>query len=342
MDQVNCSNEIALHRGTWVKLICGASNEDLPSITDLCAIYAAAGVHCVDVSADIAVATAAREGLQWAASNLGKNPWLMISVSDGKDIHFRKAYFDPKKCPEKCSKPCLKVCPADAISENMGVLKNRCYGCGRCLPVCPLEIIKEENNFLKIEDFGIVIQQIKPDAIEIHTAPGRIQEFTNSVREIVDSKVELKRIAISCGLEGHGITKDELSKELWSRYQCLRHYKQKLIWQLDGRPMSGDLGLGTAKAAVLLLEKMQSIVPPGPLQLAGGTNEKTIHYLTKNHCVAGVAFGGMARKLIQPFLIEAKKQNKKLIDNPKEFHRALKLARFLIQPWLDKESQVSD
>ena len=55
----------ALRRGHWIKLICGASNQDLPAITDLCAVYGAAGIDCVDVAADPAVVRAARQGLQW-------------------------------------------------------------------------------------------------------------------------------------------------------------------------------------------------------------------------------------------------------------------------------------
>ena len=37
------SPERALAEGRWVKLICGASNQDLPAIADLCAIYGLAG-----------------------------------------------------------------------------------------------------------------------------------------------------------------------------------------------------------------------------------------------------------------------------------------------------------
>ena len=89
----------------------------------------------------------------------------------------------------------------------------------------------------------------------------------------------------------------------------------------------------------MLLEKIQALAPPGPLQLAGGTNEKTIHHIKTNHCLAGIAFGGAARKLIQPFLIEAKKQNKKLIECPEAFDQAIKMAKILINPWLRKRSR---
>ncbi len=337
----NDPNTIALTKGSWVKLICGASNEDLISISDLCSVYAAAGVNCIDVAADFAVVSAAKEGLTWVEKHLEKKrPWLMISVSDGKDIHFRKASFDPTVCPKECPKPCLKVCPTNAINSKLGISKDLCYGCGRCLPSCPFGLIQEKNNILEIKDFGTLISQTLPDAVEIHTAPGRINAFEECVKEIMKSQVQLKRIAVSCGLENHKITKHQLSKELWARFRCLRRYKQKPIWQLDGRPMSGDIGIGTSRAAISLLEQMHSIAPPGPLQLAGGTNEQTIHHLKAKDGLAGIAFGGMARKLIQPFLIEAQRQNKKLIEWPEGWNQALKAAQGLINPWLNNDNKI--
>ena len=47
--------EQALARGGWVKLIGGASNQDLAVIEDLAGIHALAGVHCIDVAAYLAV-----------------------------------------------------------------------------------------------------------------------------------------------------------------------------------------------------------------------------------------------------------------------------------------------
>ncbi len=337
MKDNRCLHEIALRKGTWVKFICGASNEDLTSITDLCAVYAAAGVNCIDLAADVAVINAAREGLNWAENKLGVKPWLMVSVSDGTDIHFRKAFFNPQICPKDCSRPCEKICPTNAINIKDGIVEDLCYGCGRCLPICPFQFITEKNHRLAIENFGDLISKTKPDAVEIHTAPGRIKAFENAIQSILESKVPLKRIAVSCGLEGHGISKDQLSQELWSRHQCLRRYSQKPIWQLDGRPMSSDIGVGTSRAAIKLLHNMRSIAPPGPLQLAGGTNQQTICHLDKKNEVAGIAFGGIARKLIQPFLIEAKIKNKKLIEWPEGWEQALKVAKELINPWLEKK-----
>ena len=47
-----------------VKLICGASNEDIVAIEDLCAIYTAAGVDYIDVAAEESIVRAAKEGLR--------------------------------------------------------------------------------------------------------------------------------------------------------------------------------------------------------------------------------------------------------------------------------------
>ncbi len=333
--------ELALKNGSWVKLICGASNEDLPSITDLCALYGAAGVHCVDVAADKAVVKAARRGLDWVESHNGKRPWLMVSISDGEDLHFRKASFEPKLCPANCPRPCQKVCPVEAINPPEGVNENLCYGCGRCLPACPLNLINEQNRHLGLKDLSPLLAEIRPDAVEIHTAPGRSSAFQATLSAVIKAQVPFHRIAVSCGLEGHGLHAEALAKELWQRHAVLQRHGQKPLWQLDGRPMSGDIGNGTARIAVSLWEKLLPIAPPGPLQLAGGTNAKTIFHLPPNHNgPAGIAFGGMARRLIQPLLLEAQCKQINLRDWPEGWEAALKHAERLINPWLFRGSSA--
>ncbi len=317
-----------------MKLICGASNQDLLAITDLCAVFAAAGVHCVDVAADAAVVRAARKGLDWAQSRGGIRPSLMVSISDGKDAHFRKAWFDPACCPIDCLRPCRHVCPAEAIGEQGGIQLSRCYGCGRCLPTCPLGLIDEHDQRLELKDLGHLLVSVRPDAVEIHTAPGRAEAFESTVAAVIAAQVPLQWMGVSCGLEGHGLTVEALASELWQRHGCLRRFGQRPLWQLDGRPMSGDVGPGTARVAVALWRELLPWAPPGPLQLAGGTNSHTIRYLSGDNGPAGIAFGGIARKLLQPWLLEAKARHVSLREWPEGWHAALAQAKKLVGPWL--------
>lgn len=159
----------SLHAGHWFKLICGASYQSLPAVRNLTLAYALAGADCIDIAADPAVLAAAQDGLDAAKRILSessfadwlsdsdlpdgsayKQPLLMVSVSAGEDPHFRKAWFDAARCPADCARPCEQVCPADAI-DGKGVVRDRCYGCGRCLPICPLGLIAAQSQPTSID-----------------------------------------------------------------------------------------------------------------------------------------------------------------------------------------------
>jgi Fe-S-cluster-containing hydrogenase component 2 len=358
--------EEALAQGRWVKWIGGAANQDLAAIEDLAGLYALVGVHCLDVAADAAVVAAARRGIAWAerrhASAAGdarpwRAPWLMVSLSDGADPHFRKAWFDPGRCPSACPRPCERVCPALAIgvaaTGSAGVLSERCYGCGRCLPACPLGLIEERQQVLAPEAVAPLLAELRPDAVELHTRIGRGTAFAERLAQLRASGVTLQRLAVSCGLEtdspagSTGPTPEALAVELWDRFAQLRQAGFLPLWQLDGRPMSGDLGDGTAHAAVRLLEQVAPLAPPGFLQLAGGTNQHTVELVERlarrrprfgrggfEGGVAGVAFGGVARRLLQPLLLEAQQRGGGLLEDPELARQALAHAETLVRPWL--------
>lgn len=335
----------SLREGHWFKLICGASYQHLPAVRNLTLAYTLAGADCIDVAADPAVIAAAQEGLQVAsllagatqARGLGfsHRPWLMVSLNDGEDPHFRKAEFDPDSCPSDCPRPCEKICPAQAIvfqdtSEGVsGVVDKRCYGCGRCLPVCPSQLIYTRSYVSAPEAIAELILPAGVDALEIHTKVGHLADFQRLWRGIAPWIGRLKLLAISCP-DG-----ENLIDYLQSLYQIISPLPCPLVWQTDGRPMSGDIGAGATRAAVKLGQKVLKAGLPGYVQLAGGTNDHTVIKLrasglltppypplsrgetsSKNHqsFVAGVAYGSYARVLLSPILEQLEKCNGEEID----------------------------
>ena len=340
----------SLQDGHWFKLICGASYQHLPAVRNLSLAYTLAGADCIDVAADTAAIAAVREALEIAdhlatearARKFGfqGSPLLMVSLNDGEDPHFRKAEFNPANCPTDCWRPCEQVCPAEAIvfsdtdPELSGVIDQRCYGCGRCLPVCPSQLIFARSYISDPTAIAPLVLQAGADAIEIHTQLGREQDFARLWSSIVPHLSQLKLIAISCP-DG-----EDLINYLRTLYEIVSPLPCPLIWQTDGRPMSGDIGAGATRAAIKLGEKVLAAKLPGYVQLAGGTNDRTvsklkaagllndlklpilevaknlvtepksvnqIHTFTpqksnQKSYIAGVAYGSYARVLLSPIL----------------------------------------
>ncbi len=331
----------SLEQGHWFKLICGASFQHVASVRNLSLVYTLAGADCIDVAADPAVIMAATQGINAALEMSSKlegklhRPWLMVSVNDGEDPHFRKAILDPERCPADCLQPCVQICPAQAIlfSEMQeGVIEDRCYGCGRCLPICPIEQIKTKTHRASLASILPLIESRQVDAIEIHTHPGHLELFEHLWQKIRPSVHLLKVLAISCpDGEGH-------LDYLKALYSLMTPLPCPLIWQTDGRPMSGDIGDGTTRAAVRLGKKVLEAQFPGYVQLAGGTNGHTVAKLKANGLlnsgtsqsdyIAGVAYGSYARRLLESLLTDSEPLEQ---DRPK-LRQAVNLAETLIGP----------
>jgi Fe-S-cluster-containing hydrogenase component 2 len=311
----------SLTQGTWFKLICGASFGHLPAIRNLAIAYTLAGADCIDVAADLAVITAAKDGIGIAqklaltipdrGDPVSSRPLLMVSLNDGVDPHFRKAEFDPSECPIDCPRPCERICPADAIASQ-GVIESRCYGCGRCLPICPLGLITTRDRLVTPSSIlPYLTQEDGIDAIEIHTQMGHLDQFQQLWSVLSPVAHQLKLLAISCP------DSNELIAYLRSIHAIIAATYDPLpipftlVWQTDGRPMSGDIGAGTTHAAIKLGAKVLAANLPGYVQLAGGTNHYTVPKLRERQLlrspvstehVHGVAYGSYARGLLSPIL----------------------------------------
>ncbi|OLT60773.1 circadian clock protein LdpA [Moorena bouillonii] len=352
----------SLREGDWFKLICGASFQHLPAVRSLTLAYTLAGADCIDVAADPAVISAAKDALQ-VASTMGNEakqrgfgfcgrPWLMVSLNDGEDPHFRKAEFDSDLCPGDCPRPCEKICPAQAITfQNgseaySGVLDQRCYGCGRCLPVCPHQLITTRSYVSAPFAIAPLILSNGVDAIEIHTKVGNLPDFKRLWNAIAPWCAQLKLLAISCP-DGKDLI--DYLKEI---YQLIQPLPCPLIWQTDGRPMSGDIGMGTTHAAIKIAQKVIAAGLPGYVQLAGGTNNHTVSKLRAARLlklaqvdrlpversynnlgqkatlreqpnnlpyVVGVAYGSYARVLLSPILEKLEQNYDKDVDHHQGF-----------------------
>ena len=299
----------SLETGSWFKLICGASYQHLPAVRSLALAYSLAGADCIDVAADPAVIAAAKEGIGAAkkfGSEVSTSPWLMVSVNDGIDPHFRKARFDATQCPTDCPQPCVKVCPASAIDlDRGGVIDSLCYGCGRCEPICPQSLITNHSYFASLEEVVPWIESSGVDAIEIHTQVGNYAGFGRVWKNIAPIVGKLKLIAISCT---DGVNVIEYLRSL---YAAISPLPCPLIWQTDGRSMSGDIGKGTTHAAISFAQKVLQAQLPGYVQLAGGTNDYTVSKLKQANMlgrqggelpnlVSGLAYGSYARSILSP------------------------------------------
>ncbi|BBA79464.1 putative alpha-helical ferredoxin [cyanobacterium endosymbiont of Rhopalodia gibberula] len=344
----------SLKAGNWFKLICGASFQDLPAIRTLVLAYALAGADCVDVAADPAVIAAAREALNIAKKlendqryqvfSRQRTPWLMVSLNDGEDPHFRKAYFDAQHCPSDCFRPCETICPPRAIVEtkqgSFGVLESRCYGCGRCIPVCPYQLVKTHSYVVSPKEMIPLIREMGIDAVEIHTQVGRGNQFKQLWQAIAPWIGHLKLLAISCP-DACG-----LIDYLYYLYEMISPLPIPLIWQTDGRPMSGDIGKGTTHAAIKLAQKVLKAQIPGFVQLAGGTNHHTVSKLreiglltssmSSKLAVSGIAYGSYARSVLSPIVRQLENQSINfnlqlaLEDQPNLLFKALKIAESLV------------
>jgi len=358
----------SLREGNWFKLICGASYQHLPAVRNLTLAYSLAGADCVDVAADPAVVASVCESFQVADElneSLGHQnffysgrPWLMVSLNDGDDPHFRKAFFNPQHCPADCPRPCEQICPAAAIavpslqtqefSENearWGVIEERCYGCGRCVPVCPIQSIETRSHQIAPQEIAASVLH-RVDAIEIHTCVGHEQQFRSLWQAIAPHIPSLKLVAISCP-DG-----PDLIEYLRSLDQIMVPQPAILVWQTDGRPMSGDIGKGTTHAAIRLAQKVLAAKLPGHVQLAGGTNAHTVpklrslQLLQPHTNLAGVAYGSYARTLLQPILTELEERSRldlsvgdRLETQPDLLLKAVNVARSLVQPLKSIQTQ---
>jgi Fe-S-cluster-containing hydrogenase component 2 len=94
-----------------------------------------------------------------------------------------------------CPRPCEKICPAQAIIQKIGVIDQRCYGCGRCLPVCPKGLILTRSYISTPNTITPLISEMGIDAIEIHTQVGHEIDFLRLWKAIAPLDKRFKTVS---------------------------------------------------------------------------------------------------------------------------------------------------
>lgn len=302
MDRYHNLREIFTRRRCF-KLVCGAGNEDAEEVRKLAVAYSLAGATMLDLSANLDVVRAAREGVQTAyrlAPILGKNietrPYLNVSIGLKGDPHVRKARIDLDKCT-RCGL-CSQRCRQEAISPDFVVKEYRCIGCGDCEGVCEFEAISYIH---KKADFDKILPECVREGVETM----ELHAVTEDEEAVFADWRVLNRIIpnhfLSMCIDRYLLSNQNFLARVRKAYEITG---SRFIVQADGVPMGGEGDdYNTTLQAVACADIVQKSRLPVMLLLSGGTNSRT--GLLAKQCgikANGIAVGTWARKIVKELI----------------------------------------
>lgn len=284
--------------GPFFKLIGGANFVDLDALTDVVAVYTAAGAHMVDVAATVGAVQAARRGIAIGRA-LGSArseplPLIMVSVTTSDDPHGQVARKVDDRCTTVCPF-CLDACPHNAIgaSEPFPILVERCCGCDLCIRACPHEALELVAN--PLGDPLEACWEAGARALELHTGSGEpvaISAWESACRAWI-----ARGGVLSVSVNGVQLRLERAVAI--ARQVASWHPEGRVIVQTDGKPISGHAGEASTRSAVEMAAAFLDQVPGAAIQAAGGANDLTGPLARREGVpLSGIGIGSFARCLL--------------------------------------------
>ena len=292
-----------LEERKYFKLVCGAGNEDVEEVRKLTMTYTIAGATVFDISANIDVVKAAKNGIETAYKlapvlkrEIKIKPYLNVSIGLKGDPHVRKSRISAELCT-KCGE-CIYVCRQKAIDEVFVIKEYRCIGCGDCEVSCKFSAI----SFIhKKADFDMIL----PECVKLGVETMELHAVTEDNEAVMNDWKLLNKIIpdnfLSLCLDRSVLSNKHLIERVKSAYEIAG---ERLIIQADGVPMSGEGdNYNTTLQAIACADVVVKSGVPVKVLLSGGTNSKT--GLLAEQCgvkVNGVAIGSFARKIVKKYI----------------------------------------
>lgn len=302
--------EKILKSNKYFKLVCGAGNEDINSISKLMKIYYEAGCKVFDLCMSEKVAKIAKETCP--------NAILCFSYGIKDDPHTVKATINQSKCISCLA--CEDVCIQNAIHNSI-IDKNKCIGCKQCISSCPNKAIETYSKTRDLEEVLPEVLKYNPQCIELHACSDNEDEVEQNWRYIESKYSGMMSLCIDRSILGDNKVIERIKRLIKNR----KPYSA--IIQADGNPMSGGVDdYKTTLQAVAMAEVVQKNNLPVYIVLSGGTNSKTKE-LAKlcNVEINGIAIGSYARKIVKKYV-----EQNDLLEDKQSFNEAVEIARRLI------------
>ncbi|OAY69811.1 hypothetical protein ACMD2_04729 [Ananas comosus] len=216
-------------------------------------------VDCIDCAADESVVNAVNEGINVALSIARvRRPWVMISVNDDReDLHFRKA-------------------------AALGTIGNLSFAIASLLEKKKKPCVSQVAKFDPEDCPGDCLRPCE----KVCPADAILLESSSKGNKSLQSDSSCDKIKVS--LPDVGPSTVAVMNAICSIMES--HPCRYNLWQLDGRPMSGDIGRGATREAIAFAVRLAS-TQDKPHERSSETSGAAKLDGSKQALIGGIAYG---------------------------------------------------